>query len=279
VVYCPHPEWLFWNWTVWAGRYYDACINVAAALSKVVVTPNFFEERAKSIKMNPTETNALRDIDTTRKLEKQNQVLCHPDDLPVNVRVYCTENGIPMERLAKHHKNGFSISQMIHDFIQARQPKKAAWNKGIRMPRNIPHRLPVQQDESENITPINTPSPALLQDIKILPNITRSKNPIVTTAEIHVGREIALECVRCGVSPRVKPVDRKPVFVTISEAKGRYIAQRQACGTAACNPVGRKGQVDQFMVPRDRTIPFIRSDNLSKIKIPNEGNTGGLLAL
>jgi hypothetical protein len=25
VVFCPHPEWLFWHWTVWAGRYVDAC--------------------------------------------------------------------------------------------------------------------------------------------------------------------------------------------------------------------------------------------------------------
>jgi hypothetical protein len=49
VVFCPHPEWLLHNWSIWASRYFDACINVAAALADVKVKPNYFEDRARSL--------------------------------------------------------------------------------------------------------------------------------------------------------------------------------------------------------------------------------------
>jgi hypothetical protein len=276
VVYCPHPEWLFWNWTIWAGKYYDACINVAAALSGVEVIPHYFEERAKRVKAAPTQKNALRDSDTTRKLEKQNQVRCHPDDLPETVRTFANEHDVSREKLLGHFEAGWSVAQMIYSFVRSREPTKSSWNVGVRMPRNLPRNLPAQELRS---TPaISAGSSRTLSgshvaartpmNVRIIPNVTKSKNPIVKTAEIHLGREIRLMCIRCGVTPHNKPIDKRPAFVTISDARGKYIAQRQGCATPACNPKRRKGQIDQFMVPQDPNVPFIRSDNLCKIGVP-----------
>jgi hypothetical protein len=267
-VYCPHPEWLLWNWTIWAGKYYDACINVAATLAGVEVIPNWFEERARCVRASPTAKSALRDADTTRKLKKQNKVRCRPNDLPSTVRSFAYENGITEADLCKHFDAGWSVAQMVYDFVRSRQPARSSWNNGVRMPRNLPRNTPAQV--SSGIFGASPPtwsnaSPTA-SIIRIVPNVTKSKNPIVKTAAVHLGREIRLMCIRCGVTPSSKPVDTKPAFITISSAKGKYLAQRQRCITRACNPAGRKGQVDQFMVPHDPTIPFIRSDNLNKIK-------------
>ncbi|KAJ4371125.1 hypothetical protein N0V83_004341 [Neocucurbitaria cava] len=270
VVYCPHPEWLLWNWTTWAGRYYDACINVAATLTGLEVLPHLFEQRASCVKVNATQKNALRDADTTRKLEKQNKVRCHPDDLPPNVQLFAANNGIPKDRLKTHFQGGWSVAQLVYEFIKARQPSTSSWNNGVRMPRNLPRNLPAQPTSGLSTRSSSSTSSALC----IVPNVTKSKNPIIKTAVIHKGQEILLMCIRCGKTPHSKPVDRKPVFVTISAAAGKYIAQRQACATPACNPKGRKGQIDQFMVPQDPNIPFIRSDNLSKVAIPEDTKTG-----
>lgn len=140
---------------------------------------------------------------------------------------------------------------------------------------NLPRNVPAQggsstssgsSSHSSTLLAASSPSPS--QTINIISNKTRSKNPIFKTAFIYQGREIHLMCVRRGATPRSKPIDDQPVFVTISAAKGKYIAQQQGCATPECNPTGRKGQVDQFMVPQDPTIPFIRSDNLSKVEVP-----------
>jgi hypothetical protein len=127
------------------------------------------------------------------------------------------------------------------------------------MPRNLPRNVPAA-------TLIVAPTPS--RPVQLIPNDTRSKNKIVKTAMIHLGRSIPLMCIRCGKTPERKPVDNRPAFCTISAATGKYIAQRQACRTPACNPKERKGQVDQFMVPQDPTIPYIRSDNLLKVEVP-----------
>jgi hypothetical protein len=152
------------------------------------------------------------------------------------------------------------------------------------MPRNLPRNIPSQHDSSaspSNKRPLpiisldtasksaqNLPSGSNLTEIRYVANRTRSRNPIVQTALLHIGREIPLMCIQCGATPKRKPINKEPAFCTISAAKGKYIAQRQACETSSCNPVGRKGQIDQFMVPQDPTIPFIRLDNLFKVEIP-----------
>lgn len=94
VVYCSHPEWILLNWTIWAGRYYDACINIAAALSKVEVNPLFFESRAKALRVVATSAIAERDIATTRKLETTNGFQRPPGALPETVKVFCSSNDI-----------------------------------------------------------------------------------------------------------------------------------------------------------------------------------------
>jgi hypothetical protein len=57
----------------------------------------------------------------------------------------------------------------------------------------------------------------------------------------------------------------------MSSASGKYIAQRQACVTPSSNPQGRKGQVAQFNIPQDPNVPFIRSENLCKLKVYWDG--------
>jgi hypothetical protein len=259
VVYAPHPEWLFWNWTSWAGRYFDACLNVAAALAGIHVYPDWFESRAKSVKAKASLKVSLRDAETTRRLEKMNGLLCAPNSLPTTVRIFAVDNGLSEDRIKANYLRGESAAELVYQFIKSKLPTQSSWNKGVRMPRSLPRVLPTQS----SLTYMNNPTAT----IRLVPNETRSKNPIVTSAAIHLGRKVALICARCGVPPRSKPVDNKPAFCTISDAKGRYIAQRQRCSTPSCNPKERKGQVDQFMVPRDPSIPYIRSDNLCKQRI------------
>ncbi|KAF5845821.1 hypothetical protein GGP41_009605 [Bipolaris sorokiniana] len=264
VVYCPHPEWLVWHWTVWAGRYYDACINVAAALGNLNVHPHYFEERARSVKAAATQKIAFRDMDTTRKLEKQNRVRCLPRDLPESALQFAREHEITMGHMVSSFTAGWSVAQLLYDRIQSIRPKASSWNNGVRMPRNLTRNMPAQAPRTATAPQTSS----YTTPIKIVPNKTRSKNPILQTAVVHVGRELALMCIRCGATPHSKPIDREPVFVTISAAKGKYVAQRQSCATLSCRPKTRKGQVDQFMVPQDANIPFIRSDNLAKVEVP-----------
>jgi hypothetical protein len=122
IVYCPHPEWILWNWTIWAGRYYDACINVAAVLSKVEVNPSFFESRAKALRVVATSAIAERDIATTRKLETTNSFRCPPGALPETVKIFCSSNDISdnaLEKRVRQRSKRCKLHCYFHEEVKA----------------------------------------------------------------------------------------------------------------------------------------------------------------
>lgn len=68
----------------------------------------------------------------------------------------------------------------------------------------------------------------------VQPIVSSSKNPLINTAVVHVGRLIKLKCLICGLAPQRKPVTDRPEFCTQSHVAGRYIARAQVCTTPTC---------------------------------------------
>jgi hypothetical protein len=93
----------------------------------------------------------LKDADTTRKLERQNQVLCHPSELPLNIKLYCTRKGITEARLVKEFEGHRSIAELLYQLIREGQPKTSSWNKGVRMPRNLPRDLLAKEPDQHHL--------------------------------------------------------------------------------------------------------------------------------
>jgi len=107
----------------------------------------------------------------------------------------------------------------------------------------------------------------------VQPIVSSSKNPLINTAVVHVGRLIKLKCLICGLAPQRKPVTDRPEFCTQSHVAGRYIARAQVCTTPTCqegwNPEkGRSGR-RQMMIPQDPTIAYQANVQSEKCLQPN----------
>lgn len=122
-VYCPHPEWLFHNWSEWASRYFDACVNVAAALASVHVKPNYFQHRSQTLVQQLQNDTPSKDAQTALYLEKTNGVLCRPTELPHSVLTFLHDHSITDQVLAVEYEQGRSVVLYAYRLIQKLHPQ------------------------------------------------------------------------------------------------------------------------------------------------------------
>lgn len=131
VIFCHHPEYLFYNWTRTVARHFDAAINFAASLTDTTVSPDFFERRAASVRDRARERIANGDkphdivggwrlpllamIQTKLNEEKISKKMFNVDQLLGAVMTHATRRNITEHTLQRELDEGRSAYAYLHD--------------------------------------------------------------------------------------------------------------------------------------------------------------------
>ncbi|KAI4647248.1 uncharacterized protein J4E79_010399 [Alternaria viburni] len=287
VVYAWHPEYLLRNRTTAVGRQYDAALNIAAALSGVDTKAGYFEARAartheksgrsptqrKSTISQPPPSLALvtaTDIERTKRAYEVEALKKRPTRKTLRYqRTVSYDKNVPLDNYGLNNQAIIQAAQSDDAFPSGKilsRPTMFAETSNTYFYR------PSEAANARQPTTTNSarPSQGSPQGSWVIqPIVSKSKNTLINTAVVHVGRIIKLKCLICGLAPERKPVTDRPEFCTQSHVAGRYIARAQVCTTPSCqvgwNPEpGRSGR-RQMMIPQDPTIAYVRSDQLQEL--------------
>jgi hypothetical protein len=295
VIYAWHPEYLLRNRTSAAAKHYDAALNAAAALTGVQLDTTFFTRRASQTKTRTAELERSSTVSgVALNCERQPQSAVGSIGLSADPGRTAIKKGPKLKTLKFRETMKYWANLPIDHYSPNQRAVVLAAERDDAFPAGQILSRPnmftdttqtyfcrpsynARTTEGSSTAPLHTTtSPALENSTTgneaewtVQPIVSRSKNTIINTAVVHVGRTIALKCIVCGQPPERKPVTTKPEFCTISHVAGRYIARAQVCTTPGCqvgwNPeYGRSGR-RQMMVPQDESIPYIRSDQLQEL--------------
>ncbi|MCJ1249297.1 hypothetical protein MMC30_006520 [Trapelia coarctata] len=266
VIFAPHPEWLYHNWTARDGKLYDSCINIAVALAGIEgLDADYFERRGRyhsdtgldEVTNQPAKGwyGILRVVADELANEKATGIKLSYHQLPGSIFAWMDrELGSSSETTAATlTSEGTSIVHGIFRHISSKasilggQAIVKKWKESGYAERKA--RAVIQRGNSANL---------LVRSIE-----TRPDSPL----EIY--------CANCK-SESSRQMDVSPTFGTMARIDGMYIARRTySCLTPICNviPEGRKTKSSTIpsrqathLVPVDPLIPYIKDTSLYAIK-------------
>jgi hypothetical protein len=92
-------------------------------LSGAKVDADYFERRAEALSSKVTSHDTpLAEAQEALGLERLNGVLCHPENMPLSVEQFVTENHIDRKELVQIYEAGKSVLDYLYPTIQKAQP-------------------------------------------------------------------------------------------------------------------------------------------------------------